>query len=618
MKKMKKLLGMLLVLCTLLVLLPMTVSAAEIIDSGECGSNLTWTLDDTGKLTISGTGEMSDYKMNAYYASQMAPWKQYRGDITTIVVKKGVTRIGDYAFFNCENVTSVSLPNGLLELGEGCFSQCRNLKTLVLPDTLEVIEAGAFGTMTSLTEITIPAATNTIADYIFSGNDALKHIWVDEKNETYSSDDAGVFFNKDKTVLIRCPFAYEGNYTIPAGVVTIGASAFNMCDELTGVEIPEGVVAIERCAFMMCKKLKNVSFPSTLKAIYQEAFYECAITSITIPDNMHLINSYAFLGCWDLTEVTFLGNPPGNDTFILDADAVTAYYPKSSRWWSGDRMASYGEHVTWVPYTVRAPKVEATSVASTGKNKLTWNAVEGAAKYQVFVRTGKTGSYKYLTATANTSITHTKGVAGQTYYYYVKAVDQYGDKSVNSNVVYRTCDLARPVVSVKNVASSGKNQISWEAVDGAVEYQVYYSTSKNGSYNPLYTTSKTSLTHSSAVAGKTYYYKVKAVAENTSANSAFSTVKACVCGLKRPVPSVALNASGKPVVKWGKVSGATGYRVYIYNANGKLLKTVDVSGTKLTHSSAEAGKTYKYRVVALHSNSEANSAKSAVVSVKSK
>ena len=58
MKYLRKFVVTLAVLLVALLCLTATVSAAEIVESGECGDNLTWTLDDEGTLTISGTGPM--------------------------------------------------------------------------------------------------------------------------------------------------------------------------------------------------------------------------------------------------------------------------------------------------------------------------------------------------------------------------------------------------------------------------------------------------------------------------------------------------------------------------------------------------------------------------------
>ena len=88
--------------------------------------------------------------------------------------------------------------------------------------------------------------------------------------------------------------------------------------------------------------------------------------------------------------------------------------------------------------------------------------------------------------------------------------------------------------------------------------------------------------------------------------------------MPRPTAKVTLNSKGKPVVSWAKVDGAVKYTVYIYNADGELVKTATTTNLKQTHSSAVKGNTYSYRVVAVHSNTTANSAKSTAVSIQSK
>ena len=72
------------------------------------------------------------------------------------------------------------------------------------------------------------------------------------------------------------------------------------------------------------------------------------------------------------------------------------------------------------------------------------------------------------------------------------------------------------------VEKTGKNKVTWEAVDGAQKYEVYRSSSKSGTYKKMYTTVKTSYINTTAVAGKKYYYKVKAIHKKAAANSAYS------------------------------------------------------------------------------------------------
>ena len=104
----------------------------------------------------------------------------------------------------------------------------------------------------------------------------------------------------------------------------------------------------------------------------------------------------------------------------------------------------------------------------------------------------------------------------------------------------------------------------------------------------------------------------------SEATSAFSAAKSGTCDLPRPTVTVSLNTSGKPVLSWGKISGAVKYTVYIYDANGELLKTSSTTGMKISHNSAVSGTTYSYRVVAVSDISVASSAKSTAVSATAK
>ena len=262
---------------------------------------------------------------------------------------------------------------------------------------------------------------------------------------------------------------------------------------------------------------------------------------------------------------------------------------------------------------VQAPVVTAANVADSGKIKLSWSAVEGAEKYEIYRATSKNGSYSRRAATAKTAYTNTGVEAGKTYYYKVRAITAEGAYA-DSRIVSRTCDLARPVVTVTNVASKGCPKLSWTAVDGAVNYQVYRSTSKNGSYTLLKTVTGTSLSNTSARQGVTYYYKVRAMASNSAAHSAYSEVVSRTCDLACPVVTVTNVAStGYPKLTWAKVDGAVSYQVYRSTSKSgtyTLVKTTTSAG--YTDSAAKVGKTYYYKVRALAEKSAANSAYSAI------
>ena len=268
---------------------------------------------------------------------------------------------------------------------------------------------------------------------------------------------------------------------------------------------------------------------------------------------------------------------------------------------------------------IAAPAIKVTSRSSDGKPVIKWDAVDNATKYQVYRATSKNGTYKRISTTTKTSLTNTSTTAGKTYYYKVRAIDDYGNKSKYSNISSRTCDLARPVVSTSSVSSTGKIKLTWKAIDGAVKYEVYRATSKSGTYSLVKTTTSTSYTNTSAKAGKTYYYKVKAIHENSAANSTFSTAKYRTCDLPCPVVSVKLTSAGDPKLTWSAVNGAVKYEVYrATSKNGTYKKMITTTKTSYTNSSATAGKTYYYKVKAIHDNTAANSAYSTVKSITAK
>ena len=263
-----------------------------------------------------------------------------------------------------------------------------------------------------------------------------------------------------------------------------------------------------------------------------------------------------------------------------------------------------------------APTLKVSNVASTGKIKLTWEKVKGAAKYEVYRATSKTGTYSLLKAVTGTSLTNTSATTGKTYYYKIRAVAEDGTKSDWSSIVSRTCDLPQPAVEIYNVASTGNIRMTWEKIEGAKEYQIYRATAKDGTYKLMKTTTDTSYTNTSAEIGSTYYYKIRAIHSSSSANSAYSAIVSRTCDLAQPVVTITnVASSGKIKLTWEEVEGATEYKVY--RATSKdgtytLMKTT--TSTSYTNTSAEAGKAYYYKVRAIHSNSAANSAYSAIVS----
>ena len=302
---------------------------------------------------------------------------------------------------------------------------------------------------------------------------------------------------------------------------------------------------------------------------------------------------------------TVTGTSYTNTSYIENGN--TYYY--KVRALKSDGTAGAWSSVVSVTYkqTLPAPTVTGGNDAQ-GRPTLTWKAVSGAAKYEVYRARSLNGDYiKYSTVTG-TSYTNTSYIEnGNTYYYKVRALKSDGTAGAWSSVVSVTYKqtLPAPTVTGGNDAQ-GRPTLTWKAVSGAAKYEVYRARSKDGTYTKYSTTTGTAYTNSSYLtSGATYYYKVRALDANGNAGP-YSAVVSVTCRLKLTAPSVTggNDAQGRPTLKWNAVTGAAKYEVYrARSLNGDYVKYSTVTGTSYTNTSYLAnGTTYYYKVRALGSD----------------
>ena len=299
---------------------------------------------------------------------------------------------------------------------------------------------------------------------------------------------------------------------------------------------------------------------------------------------------YSLLGTTTATSYTNTGAAVGK-TYYYRVKAVNSVGT------SGYSNIVSGKAKTAAP---AAPSVTAGN-SSTGKPQLTWKAVSGAVKYEVYRSTRQNSGYSLLGTTTSTSYVNTGASTGTTYYYRVKAVNRNGMASGYSNIVSGKAKAAAPAapsVTAGN-SSTGKPRLTWKAVSGAVSYRIYRSESRGTGYSLLGTTSSTSYVNTGAAAGKTYYYRVKAVNRDGMA-SGYSNIVSGKATLPAPVLNIGLSvSSGKPMLAWDAVPGATSYRIYRSTSRDSgysLLATT--TSTSYVNTSAAKGTTYYYRVKA--------------------
>jgi len=323
---------------------------------GECGEKAYWKFDsETGKLTISGTGEMSDYN------GGNQPWSAHKNNITSVEIENGITSIGNSAFDSCANLTSVSIPDSVTSIGVQAFDECTSLKSITIPDSVTSIRGYAFsyctslksveipknvtsigkGTFygcTSLESITIPEKVTSIGDYAFSNCISLKSIEIPDSvtsisDQTFQHCTSLTSVKMSKNVTSIGDYAFSGctsleSITIPEKVTSIGIQTFYGCTSLESITIPEKVTSIGIQAFGDCTGLKSVTILDGVTSIGYLAFANCVrLTSIEIPDSVESIGNRTFEGCTSLASIEIPDSVTsiGKDAFYKCTNITDVY-----------------------------------------------------------------------------------------------------------------------------------------------------------------------------------------------------------------------------------------------------------------------------------------------------
>ena len=232
------------------------------VTGGSCGDNLTWKLDDSGTLTISGTGAMYDFE-------EEAPWLALEPQ--KLVLEEGITHISDSAFYRCTSLTgTLKLPDSLTSVGYSAFCGCKELTgTLVLPKNLTDIGEIAFADCGFTGGLTLPEGLTALSGEAFRG----------------------------------CK-GFDGKLTLPKSLTSIGAFAFRSCG-FTTVELYDAVETIGTRAFNDCGNLEKVIYHGT-----KEQW-----DAITLGDGNELLVNALLAGEWGYT-VSF--DPNGGKSSLKD------------------------------------------------------------------------------------------------------------------------------------------------------------------------------------------------------------------------------------------------------------------------------------------------------------
>ena len=219
---------------------------------------------------------------------------EFSSALKTIFLNDGLETIENFAFDNCGNLLYITIPGTVTSMGKGVLAQCNLLNKVTIEEGVTAIPEDAFDRCRSLETVNLPDSLTTIGDIAFFGCTKLKTLklpknlqtftdspgrnfgglnialTVDPENQYFSTDDLGVLYNKDKTLLYYCPnLPYTFDYTVRCD---LNKYAFKGCENLRNVDIAYNLRAIPTYAFNGCKNLNTVTLPATLQRVDGAAF----------------------------------------------------------------------------------------------------------------------------------------------------------------------------------------------------------------------------------------------------------------------------------------------------------------------------------------------------------
>ncbi|MCR5664988.1 MAG: leucine-rich repeat protein [Oscillospiraceae bacterium] len=699
--------------------------------SGTCGKNLTWTLDDEGKMTISGTGDMWDFEQYFWDYSDIAPWYDYRDLITSVVVNEGATSIGEHAFLRCRNLKSVSLPDTLVSIGQNAFcgsaissvlipgrveeisslafADCQELKSITvnssntvyksvdgvlftkdgaklccypagksdssyaipngvsaigdcafyysqnlsnvtIPSSVTVIGVSAFCNSQKLKSAAIPSGIKTIQSYTFSGCVMLASVTLPDGLETicdHAFMDSGlssVTIPNGVTEIGSGAFANTKltSITIPASVTEIGDAAFAMCSNLKSISvnsgnpsyksldgvlftksgttllaypigksaasysIPDGVVFIGWSAFCDASNLSAVKIPDSVEEIERYAFERTGLTSVTIPESVYYIGYYAF-GFSNLNRILFQGAAPNGIEDCFPGVTATAYYPADDLSWGEDVWQDCLGNLTWKPYTpLTAPVLTEAFNSATGV-RVSWNAVNGAVKYELLRRNVTLGEtqWKIVGETTECTLIDKTAKSSNRYTYTVRAVDAE-DNEGPIDETGRTCTyIAKADITDITVTADGV-KLTWSKPAGAKNFRVMRRVDGAAKWTVLDVVLGTEYLDTTAEKGVKYWYTVRGVSmDNTVLINSYNGTGWSMKPLNTPVLTEAFNSATGVRVSWKPNDGAVKFRLLRKNLTLGETEWHTVGETAeptLIDTTAKSASRYTYTVECVDSN----------------
>lgn len=565
-------------------------------------------------------------------------------------IPNSVVSIGYIAFFGCKSLSSVEIPESVTAINKDAFSRCNSLKEINIPKNVTLIDKGAFSHCAFLEKINVDEGNTEYSD-----NDGVLFNKKGNYLIAYPAGKPDDKYEIPENVISINDSAFMGannlvTLTIPSSIEMIGTSAFSECIKLTDVYISENVTTIGTFAFSKCTNLNFILLPNSIKSIENTAFAECENLTIFCETSSYgykfaMDNSirWSSLAPEQVTEVSLVksthktisltwkaipgkveyhvymfnqasdkydlaGKTTSNEiTFeYLNPGTIYAFKVAAVRNLSSSKfMGSYSDEITVCTNPGKVTNLE-SSTNTINSIILSWDGVQNANEYQVFMHNPQTDEYECLTTTKSTKVLLTGLIPGTNNQYKVMAVSNFNSLKLYGpfSEVISTGTSIGQITGLKCISTTSNSlTIYWDEISDAYNYIVYQLNPTTGQYEELEKTNRNTLSFEDLMPGTEFSFKVACVKlidkkECAGTPSPELTVSTNLL----PVTGVIMASHTATSVKlnWLRVPGATGYEVVVYNP---LSDSYEYAGTtevnNIVFDDLTPGQTYKYKVMAI-------------------
>ena len=496
--------------------------------------------------------------------------------LTNIVIASTVDSLPDGAFSGYNYIENVTFENGLMVLPDSCFKNCTSLKNITLPDSMMSVGKSAFENCYNIKSVTFSENLNTIDDSAFKGCSSIENLSLN-KNLREIGNNA---FEECSSVK---------NVTFNDSLNTIGESAFANCSSVEKVDLPESVSSVGKDVFEGCKAIKNITLSSKLNYVNDGVFSGCSsLESVDLPDNISEIGANSFADCTNLKNIRF-----GKNLIHIDSYAF-----------SGCSSLKSIEFPAGLQYIWSKAFIDCTNLSSVKLNS-------GLKQISDYAFYNCLNLKKVRIPSSDTYLCdYSLGYYGKNNSNYklpdfviVGDINSCAQRYANDNgfkFEKYTVTLPTPqITSLKN--TTGGVKITWNKVDGAYGYRLYYRPASGG-WKRFKDTTATSYTDSSVVPNKTETYTIRCIDKNGNTISGYNSngwsIKYTPVA---PTISKLENTSGGIKLTWNKIAGVYGYRLYHKTSSGwKRFK--DTTATTYTDTAVKSGRTETYTIRCIDRN----------------